>query len=59
MWLETSSGNANYIYFQCLGYNAFLGILVGQFCSATLQRDKALRMTAKSIEKGDDSNLNK
>jgi hypothetical protein len=59
MWLETSSGNANYIYFQCLGYNAFLGILIGQFCSATLQRDKALRMTAKSIEKGDDSNLNK
>jgi hypothetical protein len=47
MWLETGSGNANYIYFQCLAYNAFLGILLGQFCTASLQRDKALRITAK------------
>ena len=51
MWLETGSGNANYIYFQCLAYNVFLGILLGQFCTASLQRDKALRITTKEQEK--------
>jgi hypothetical protein len=47
MWLEPGGGNANYIFFQCLAYNAFLGIILGQFCSASLQRDKALRIIAK------------
>ena len=47
MWLETGSGNANYIFFQCLAYNAFVGIILCQFVSASVKRDKALRLTLK------------
>lgn len=47
LWLETGSGNANYIFFQCLAYNAFVAIIFLDFVGASLQRDKALRMTAK------------
>jgi phosphatidylinositol glycan class U len=47
MWLETNTGNANYVFFQCLAYNVFLSIILGQFCNASLQRDKALRLAAK------------
>jgi phosphatidylinositol glycan class U len=50
MWLEPNTGNANYLFFQCLAYNVFLGIILGQFCSASLQRDKALRISAKERE---------
>ena len=51
MWLETNTGNANYLFFQCLAYNVFLSIIVGQFCTASLQRDKALSLTSKECEK--------
>jgi GPI transamidase subunit PIG-U len=44
MWLEANNGNANYMYFQCLAYNVFWGIVLGQFVSASVQRDKALRV---------------
>ncbi|KAG7362660.1 GPI transamidase subunit PIG-U-domain containing protein [Nitzschia inconspicua] len=44
MWLEANNGNANYIFFQCLAYNVFLGIILGQFVGASVQRDKALRI---------------
>jgi hypothetical protein len=44
MWLEGNNGNANYMFFQCLVYNIFLGIILGQFISASMQRDKALRI---------------
>lgn len=47
MWLGPCVGNANYIFFQCLAYNVFLAILLGQFCKASLERDKALRLAAK------------
>lgn len=47
LWLETGSGNANYIFFQCLAYNAFVTIIFLDFCGATLQRDKALRLTER------------
>ena len=47
MWLETNTGNANYLFFQGLAWNVFLSIILAQFCSATLQRDKALRLTTK------------
>jgi hypothetical protein len=47
MWLNANNGNANYMFFQCLAYNVFLGIILGQFSSASLQRDKALRITSK------------
>jgi hypothetical protein len=49
MWLETGSGNANYIFFQCLAYNAFLGIILCQFVNATMKRDKALRLTLENV----------
>ena len=47
MWLDANNGNANYIYFQCVAYNVFLGIVLGQFTNASMQRDKALRLTYK------------
>ena len=51
MWLGgPNTGNPNYMFFQCLAYNVFLSIILVQFLSATLQRDKALRLWAK--EKG-------
>jgi len=50
MWLAPNTGNANYMFFQCLAFNVFLGILLGQFCKASLERDKALRLAAKERE---------
>jgi hypothetical protein len=47
MWLEANNGNANYMFFQCLAYNVFWGIVLGQFVSASMQRDKALRIDLK------------
>jgi hypothetical protein len=50
MWLDANNGNANYMFFQCLAYNVFMGIILGQFTSASMQRDKALRITNKEEE---------
>ena len=50
MWLGPGTGNANYIFFQCLAYNVFVGIILGQFVSACVQRDKALRLVRKQEE---------
>lgn len=47
MWLETGNGNANFLFFQCLAYNLFLGFITIDFISATVKRDKALRVIAK------------
>ena len=47
LWLETGTGNANYIFFQCLAYNVFLSIITLDYISATAKRDKALRLTEK------------
>ena len=47
MWLGPNTGNANYMFFQCLAYNVFLGILLGQFVRGSLERDKALRISSK------------
>jgi hypothetical protein len=57
LWLETGSGEANFCYFQCLAYNIFVAVLFVQFCSATLRRDKALRVTEKEqrTHPGDDA----
>lgn len=49
LWLESGSGNANYIFFQCLAYNAFVAMICLDFVSASLQRDKALRLTEKQL----------
>jgi phosphatidylinositol glycan class U len=47
LWLQSGSGNANYMFFQCLAYNLFLGILTLDFISSTLKRDKAICLTDK------------
>jgi len=47
MWLETGSGNANFIFFQCLAYQVFVASIFIDFCGASVKRDKALRMTLK------------
>ena len=48
MWLGgPGNGEANFVFFQCLAYNIFLGIILSQFCSACVQRDKAVRMVRK------------
>jgi GPI-anchor transamidase subunit U len=46
MWLETGNGEANFLYFQCYAYNVFIAILFIQFTGASVERDKALRLTA-------------
>jgi phosphatidylinositol glycan class U len=51
MWLDANNGNANYMFFQCLAYNVFLGMILGQFTSASMQRDKSLRLTLESDQK--------
>lgn len=48
LWLEIGSGNANYMFFQCLAYNLFLGVFTLDFISSTLRRDKALQLTHKN-----------
>jgi GPI transamidase subunit PIG-U len=49
MWLEPGNGEANFMYFQCLAYNVFVAVLFLGFCSASLRRDKAIRMTMKAM----------
>ncbi|KAL9188289.1 hypothetical protein ACHAXT_006667 [Thalassiosira profunda] len=48
MWLVTGNGNPNYIFFQCFAYGLFVTIITMEFVSATVKRDKVIRM----IEKG-------
>lgn len=55
LWLESGSGNANYIFFQCLAYNAFVAMVFLDFVGASLQRDKALRITEKLISQSSGS----
>jgi len=49
LWLETGSGEANFLYFQCLGYTVFVVQLTLEFTGASLRRDKALRVTEKIL----------
>jgi len=51
MWMEPNTGEANYLYFQCLAYGVFCAILFLNFCSASIRRDKALRLTEARIRK--------
>jgi len=51
LWLETGTGNANFIFFQCLAYNCFATLICLDFVSATLKRDKALRLTRAGLAK--------
>ena len=50
LWLETGSGEANFTFFQCLAYNAFLAIFFLEFCGASSRRDKVLRFTEKLLQ---------
>lgn len=47
MWLISNVGEANFIFFQCLAYQVFVANVGLQFVAASLQRDKALRLTEK------------
>ena len=49
LWLEPGSGEANFCFFQCLAYNVLIGILLVEFTSASLRRDKVLRLTEKLL----------
>lgn len=49
LWLVTGSGEVNFVYFQCLAYNALVAILLLEFAGASLRRDKVLRVTEKQI----------
>lgn len=50
MWLDTGVGEPNFLFFQCLALNMLVGLILVDFVSATLQRDKALRVTEKQLE---------
>mmetsp|Transcript_27680 Transcript_27680/g.40859 ORF Transcript_27680/g.40859 Transcript_27680/m.40859 type:complete len:115 (+) Transcript_27680:837-1181(+) len=55
LWLESGTGNANYLYFQgCLAYHVFVTIIFAIFCSATVQRDTAIHLTLELL-KNDES----
>jgi GPI-anchor transamidase subunit U len=49
MWIGPNTGEANFVYFQCLAYNIFVALLFLMFSSSSIKRDKALRMTEKEI----------
>jgi GPI transamidase subunit PIG-U len=57
MWLSVNNGNANYMFFQCLAYNVFWGIILAQFTSASMQRDKALRIIDAERKNKEESKL--
>jgi hypothetical protein len=50
MWMETGSGNANFIFFQCVAYQIFVMNVFVDFCEASVKRDKALRMSEKMLQ---------
>ena len=47
LWLDIGSGNANFIFFQCMAYNVFFTLLFIDFCGATVRRDTALQLTVE------------
>lgn len=49
LWLGPASGNANFIFFQSLAFDAFVAILFLEFCSASVARDKAVRLARKIV----------
>lgn len=49
LWLETGSGNANYIFFQAMAYQVFVVLLFLDFAGSSLRRDKALRLTQRLL----------
>jgi len=51
LWLETGSGNANYMFFQCLAYNVFFSVILIDVFAAQMLRQKALHLTEKGPKK--------
>lgn len=51
LWLQLGSGEATYSYFQCLAYNVLVTVLLSEYISASLQRNKALEITIKQLNK--------
>ena len=49
LWIESATGNANYIYFQCLALNLLFAVIALDFIGATVKRDKAIRITRKRL----------
>lgn len=47
MWLVTGNGNPNYLFFQCFAYGLFVAVILLDVVSATVKRDKVLRMAMK------------
>ena len=47
MWLVTGNGNPNYLFFQCFAYGLFVAVILLDVVSATVKRDKVLRMAIK------------
>lgn len=47
LWIVPGNGEANFCFFQCIGYNVMVAALVINFVGASLRRDKALRVTAR------------
>ena len=50
LWMRTGTGNANYLYFQCLAFTVMLAIIFLEFAFANMKRDKALRITEKFLK---------
>jgi len=53
MWLLTGNGNPNYLFFQCFAYGLFVAIILLDMVSATVKRDKVMRMVDKGITLGE------
>lgn len=47
LWLDTGTGNPNFLFFQCAGFNVFLVMIILDYIDAVLLRDKAKRIIAK------------
>jgi hypothetical protein len=50
LWIHSGSGNANYIYFQCLAWNAFVAIIFLDFVGAAVKRQTALELTGQQLD---------
>jgi hypothetical protein len=50
MWLHNNTGEANFLYFQCLVYQIMVLNILLQFVSGALQHDKAIRLARSYIQ---------
>mmetsp|Transcript_20906 Transcript_20906/g.47460 ORF Transcript_20906/g.47460 Transcript_20906/m.47460 type:complete len:536 (-) Transcript_20906:120-1727(-) len=54
MWIRWGTGNANYLFFQNVGFAVFFGIVCVDFWTAGIKRDKALRLTISGTSDTDE-----